>query len=220
MRVNVVRTLERRLERLLEDFIGRAFSGRLHPSEIAGRMAREADFARFDHPAGPATANGFTLTVNPADARDNSEALEELLADEMMSYAAEQGLRLEGPTTVSIDIDDQMPPGQIGCHVEIVPGPITPWARLVSENEAHPIAMNRTVIGRSPDADVIIEHDDISRSHAVIWREGGGVFVRDLGSSNGTFVEGERVGSNPMALEHGSTLSISEHTYRFLRADA
>lgn len=137
-----------------------------------------------------------------------------------MSYAAEQGLRLEGPTTVSIDIDDRMPPGQMGCHVEIVPGPPTPWARLVSENEAHSIGRNRVLIGRSPDADLIIDHDDVSRDHAVIWREGGVVFIRDLGSSNGTFVEGMRIGSDPVTIEHGSSLGISEHGYRFLGPDA
>ena len=218
--MNVVRSLERRLERLLDGFIGRAFSGRLHPSEIAGRLAREADFARFDHRTGPATANAFTLTVNPSDLHDDRGDLEESLAREMMSYAAEQGLRLEGPTTVSIDIDDRMPPGQMGCHVEIVPGPPTPWARLVSENEAHSIGRNRVLIGRSPDADLIIDHDDVSRDHAVIWREGGVVFIRDLGSSNGTFVEGMRIGSDPVTIEHGSSLGISEHGYRFLGPDA
>lgn len=218
--MNVVRSLERRLERLLDGFIGRAFSGRLHPSEIAGRLAREADFARFDHRTGPATANAFTLTVNPADLHGDRGDLEESLADEMMSYAADQGLRLEGPATVSIDIDDRIPPGQMGCHVEIVPGPPTPWSRLVSEDEAHSIGRNRVLVGRSPDADVVIDHDDVSRAHAVIWREGGVVFVRDLGSSNGTFVEGKRIGSEPVILEHGSSLGISEHGYRFLGSDA
>lgn len=218
--MNVVRSLERRLERLLDGVIGRAFSGRLHPSEIAGRLAREADFARFDHPTGPATANAFTLTFNPGDLHDDRGDLEDDLANEMAAYAAEQGLRLEGPTTVSIDVDDRIPPGQTSCHVEVVPGPPTAWARLVSEEDEQSIGRNRVLIGRSPDADVIIEHDDVSRAHAVLWREGGVVFVRDLGSSNGTFVEGVRVGSDPVALEHGSSLGFSEHGYRFLAPDA
>ncbi len=216
----MVRSLERRLERLLEGLVGRAFSGRLHPSEIAGRLAREADFALFDHPAGPATANAFTLTFNPADLQGDKEELQGLLAREMTEYAANQGLRLEGPVSVSIGSDDSVPAGQFTCHVEVLPGPPVTWARLVSNSESHPIGRNRVIIGRSPDADVIIDSDDVSRLHAALWREGGVTSVRDLGSSNGTFVDGVRIGSDPVLIEHGSTLSLSQHSYRFLSSDA
>lgn len=218
--MNVVRSLERRLERLLEGVVGRAFSGRLHPSEIAGRLAREADFALFDHPAGPATANAFTLTFNPADLHGEKEDLQGLLAREMTDYAANQGLRLEGPVSVSIDSDEGVPTGQFTCHVEVVPGPPVTWARLVSNSESHSIGRNRVIIGRSPDADVIIDFDDVSRSHVAIWREGGSTSVKDLGSSNGTFVDGVRIGTDPVLIEHGSTLGISQHSYRFLSSDA
>lgn len=217
--VNVVRSLERRLERLLEGVVGRAFSGHLHPSEIAGRLAREADFARFDHPAGPATANAYTLSFNPGDVKDIPE-MTRILESEMADYAAEQGLRLEGPTRVSIQTDDTLPTGQMACHVEVAPGPLVPWARLVSRTETHPIGRNRVIIGRAGDADIVIEADDVSRSHANLWRQSGAVFVRDLGSSNGTAIDGERVGPEPVSLEHGSTLWISEHGYRFLSSDA
>ncbi len=218
--VNLVRSLERRLERLLEGVVGRAFSGRLHPSEIAGRLAREADFALFDHPAGQATANAFSLTFNPADLHGDKEELQGLLAREMTDYAANQGLRLEGPVSVSIGSDESVPTGQFTCHVEVVPGPPVTWARLVSNAESYPIGRNRVIIGRSPEVDVIVDFDDVSRSHAALWREGGVTSVRDLGSSNGTFVDGVRIGADPVVIEHGSTLGISEHSYRFLNSDA
>lgn len=219
-RVNLVRSLERRLERLLEGVVGRAFSRRLHHTEIAGRLAREADFARFDHAAGPATANSFTLTFNPGDLTTDPGELEAILSDEMASYAADQGLRVEGPTTVSIETSDQVLPGQMTCHVEVVPGPLVTWARLVSDSETLPIGRNRVLIGRAPEMDVVIAADDVSRRHASIWRQGGASFVTDLASSNGTFVDGERVGNVPTILEHGSTIRISEHAFRFLTRDA
>lgn len=212
--------LERRLESLIEGVIGRVFSGRLHSSEIAGRLAREADFARFDHPAGPATANAFTLTFNPTDLHGDKDELQGLLAKEMSDYAAHQGLRLEGPVSVSIGSDENVPTGQITCHVEVVPGPPVTWARLVSNSETFPIGRNRVIIGRSPEADVIIDFDDVSRNHAALWREGGTTNVRDLGSSNGTFVDGVRIGADPVPVGHGSTLGISQHSYRFLNSDA
>ena len=51
-----------------------------------------------------------------------------------------------------------------------------------------------TVIGRDPECDGIIRDDGISRRHVQVVREGSGAFVlEDLGSTNGVFVDGERV---------------------------
>lgn len=218
--VNVVRSLERRLERLFEGVAGRAFSGRLHHSEIAARLAREADFARFDHLSGPATANSFTLTFNTRDLTSDRAELETLLSREISAYAADQGLRLEGPASVSIRIDDDVAPGQFMCHVEVAPGQPVVWARLVSSSDAHTIGHNRVMIGRAPEMDVVIDADDVSRRHAALWREGGLAFVHDLGSSNGTFVDGLRVEDEPTVIQHGSMLRLSEHTFRFLVSNA
>ncbi|MDX1692068.1 MAG: FHA domain-containing protein, partial [Acidimicrobiia bacterium] len=53
--------------------------------------------------------------------------------------------------------------------------------------------VNRSVVGRSAAADVHLPDDDVSRQHALVWREAGAVWLVDLGSSNGTYVNGERV---------------------------
>ena len=216
--MNIVRSLERRLERLLDGVAGRVFSGSLHPAELAGKLAREADFARFDHPTGPATANSFTVAVNPKDLKVHPEALEGSLANELSSYAADEGLRLEGPIEVVVETSDEVPPGTVICHVEVAPGPPTPWARLVGKDDSHQVGRNRALVGRDADADLVLAADDISRRHALIWREGGSSWVRDLGSSNGTRVNGESVGYAPTRLGHGSVISFSGHDYRFLEA--
>lgn len=218
--MNVVRNLEKRLERLLEGVVGRAFSGRLHPSEIAGRLAREADFARFDHPSGPATANSFTLTFNPKALTIDPKQLEDSLSAEMAAYTARQGLRVEGPTTVSIQTSESVAPGSLVCHAEVVPGPPVIWARLVSGDDSLPVGRNRVTIGRGNEMDVVISADDISRRHALLWREGGKAFVQDLGSSNGTYIDGARLGAEPSQIEHGSMLGLSDKTWRFLEQDA
>ncbi|HZD22985.1 MAG TPA: FhaA domain-containing protein, partial [Acidimicrobiia bacterium] len=121
--MSVVRNLERRLERLLEGVAGRVFSGRVHPSELAGKLAREADFARFQHFTGPATANHFVIRVSPNDLAEDPSKLEETLTAEMTAYTTEEGLRLEGPVTVRIEPLDGATPGKVQCHVEVVPGP-------------------------------------------------------------------------------------------------
>ena len=206
------------MERLLDGVAGRVFSGALHPTELAGKLAREADFARFDHPTGPATANSFTVTVNPKDIGVHPDTLEVSLAEELARYAADEGLRLEGPVSVSIETSNHIPPGTSICHVEVVPGAQTPWAKLVSRDETLQIGRNRALIGRDPDTDLVIPHDDISRRHALIWREQGSAWIRDLGSSNGTSLAGAQVGYAPARLGHGSVVAFSGHEYRFLES--
>jgi len=213
--VNVVRNLERRLERLLEGVAGRVFSGRIHPSELAGKLAREADFARFEHFTGPATANLFVIQVNPDDLSVETSKLDKMLAAEMTAYTAEEGLRLEGPVTVRIEPSPRATSGQVNCHVEVVPGPPVVWATLSANGESLDIGRNRATIGRAPEADVVVAHDDISRRHALIYREHGQTWLRDLSSANGTYVDGVRIDSNPGLVQNGSLVSLSEHRYRF-----
>ena len=214
--MSVARSLERRLERLIEGVAGRVFSGRLHPSELAGKLAREADFARFNHPTGPATANLFVIQVHPRDLSVDASELGEMLAAEVAAYTAEEGLRLEGPAEVRIETSENAAPGVVSCHVEVVPGPPVVWARLTSRAESHDIGRNRALIGRSPTADTVVPHDDISRQHALVYREKGQTFVKDLASANGTKVDGIGAGRRPIQMEHGSVVHLASHRYRFV----
>jgi pSer/pThr/pTyr-binding forkhead associated (FHA) protein len=55
-----------------------------------------------------------------------------------------------------------------------------------------PIDRNWMVIGRGRSADIVIAEPTISRAHAVIGCDDEGFFVQDMGSTNGTRVNGER----------------------------
>lgn len=214
--VSVARSLERRLERLIESVAGRVFSGRLHPSELAGKLAREADFARFDHVSGPATANLFVIQVNPRDLTVEAAKLEKMLAAEMAAYTTEEGLRLEGPVMVRIETNEQVPAGRSHCHVEVMPGDPVVWAHLVGGSSTLDVGRNRALIGRSPECDVVIDDDDVSRQHALLYREGGKAWIRDLSSANGTTVDGQRLGPEAAPLQPGSIVGLSQHRYRFV----
>ncbi len=64
-------------------------------------------------------------------------------------------------------------------------------------------------IGRSPSNDVVINDPEISRRHAQIVQEGSQFTVEDLGSTNGTFVNGQRcAGATP--LQHGDTIELGD----------
>jgi DNA-binding winged helix-turn-helix (wHTH) protein len=65
----------------------------------------------------------------------------------------------------------------------------------------------QTIIGRDLDVDVQLESALISRHHARISIDGTTVLIEDLGSRNGTFVQGRRVDA-PMQLAHGDEIRI------------
>ena len=71
-------------------------------------------------------------------------------------------------------------------------------------------------IGKAPHNQVILTQPTVSNTHAVILARSGGYSVVDLGSSNGTFVNGERLGHEARTLQHGDKIQIAEAllTYR------
>src|SRR5262245_29319580 len=71
-------------------------------------------------------------------------------------------------------------------------------------------------IGRVPGMDIQIDDVSISRRQAEIQREGDGWVVRDIGSSNGTFVNGERLAGD-RALKAGDEISIGQFSLFFER---
>lgn len=70
-----------------------------------------------------------------------------------------------------------------------------------------------TVLGRTEDADVRLDVDGVSRRHARITRVGPALNLVDLGSKNGTFINGERV--DVAALHHGDRIQLGPVTLHF-----
>lgn len=70
---------------------------------------------------------------------------------------------------------------------------------LLSSNQAVPLSEAPLQLGRGPSNHVVIADDTVSWNHAQLWVEAGRVWVRDLGSRNGTYVNGTRVrGATPV----------------------
>jgi pSer/pThr/pTyr-binding forkhead associated (FHA) protein len=65
-------------------------------------------------------------------------------------------------------------------------------------------------IGRQ-DADLVVEDPEVSRRHAVLRRSGGSVVVEDLDSTNGTFVNGERI-RGPIKVGPGDQVRVGRTT--------
>ena len=70
------------------------------------------------------------------------------------------------------------------------------------------------LVGRGPDSDFVIRDATVSRRHAAIHREGYAWFVEDLGSKNGTRVNGRPV-SRRTAIAPGDELAFGAASVRF-----
>ena len=79
---------------------------------------------------------------------------------------------------------------------------------------SHPLLKDQTVVGRHPDCGLQLESNAVSRRHAQFINEGGNYFVEDLGSGNGTFVNGIRIDKR-VPLNHEDRIKIGPILARF-----
>jgi len=98
------------------------------------------------------------------------------------------------------EVDTGAPDGTPGDPLDILDRPLDEASGsgaqlyLVAENGAlDRIAKDRFVIGRGKHCDFIINSGKVSREHAVIVRDDGAYFIEDLGSSNGTWFNKQRI---------------------------
>lgn len=73
------------------------------------------------------------------------------------------------------------------------------------------------IIGRRGDCEMILSHPNVSAQHLKIWLEQAQVWVQDLGSTNGTFINGQRLGNQALILREGDILQLTsdENVARF-----
>src|SRR5262249_33868228 len=81
-----------------------------------------------------------------------------------------------------------------------------------------PLRMDREiVIGRSSDLDMVLVEDMVSRKHAKISTQGDQITIQDLGSTNGTFVNGEKV--KKVRLKEGDRILIGTSILKLVAVD-
>ncbi len=83
-------------------------------------------------------------------------------------------------------------------------------------NRPYPLSVSPSILGRTTDCDINLQSDDVSRQHAKLERIGEDWFLHDLNSTNGTYIEGERV--ERAILRHGLDVQVGNQTLRFLTA--
>src|SRR5713101_3418671 len=98
----------------------------------------------------------------------------------------------------------------------------TAKARLISigssDSSEYQLSKQTVTIGSHRSNDLVIDDSTVSRRHATITRKTGGFEIADLGSTNGTLVNGKRV-RVPVALGRGDEIKFGSARYRFAAAD-
>jgi hypothetical protein len=214
---------ERRLERLVEGVFARAFSSGLTPLELGRRLVRDMDDQRTVSVRGDMAApNEFTFFLAGSDREQFAEVEEALtrdLADAAREHARDERYTFMGPVEVRFDVDPKLSTGGFRLQARFKEGPATGAAAQGRSCIVLPSGDRMTLgdvtlrIGRSPDSDVVLPDPNVSRRHAELRPDGGGWILRDLGSTNGTRVNGMLV--NERRLAHGDEITVGAANLRF-----
>lgn len=203
---------ERRLERIVEGAFGKAFRSGLQPVEVARRMLRELEAGRtLGVRGGTVVPNEYLIALSPADAERFSsyaDALERELADEARGHARDEGYRFLGPVRVELVEDDKLREGGLDVEAHIVEAPGGLGGSLVVADGRRLPLDAPVVIGRLPECALVVDDPQASRRHAEIRRTEDGFLLHDLGSLNGTTLNGQPV--QQAILADGDLIGVGE----------
>ena len=122
----------------------------------------------------------------------------------------------EEPTTMTYKVDEtgDYQPIDIDEVVEQAGAALVIRSGGGRSGESFTIEGDRIGIGRSPDAEVFLDDVTVSRNHALIVRRQDGLYIDDLGSLNGTYVNRRRIESH--SLDDGDEIQIGKFKLSYL----
>lgn len=206
--------LEQRLEHLVTGAFARTFRSAVQPVEIASALQREIDNSAQvlsrDRRLAP---NDFVIDLSPADFDRLSsfgDALSRELADMLHQHAADQHYAFAGPVRLNFRRIEDLTTGRFRVRSEASASVTPVVAKELSDTAIgrapvfleingirHPVTPPGAVVGRGSATDLRIDDPGVSRRHAQFRVQHGSagtlVSVTDLGSTNGTTVNGQRV---------------------------
>ena len=222
--MGLLERFEQRLDRMVNGAFARAFKAEVQPVEIAAALQREMDDRAAVVSRGRTVVpNVFVIDLSAHDYDRLSVFADTLtveLAGMVGEYAEEQRYTFVGGTLVSLTRDDSLDTGLFRVHSEAKAevastpqGSRSPSAapegtghpRLVADDVAHPLTRAVTRLGRGTDVDIRVDDPGVSRHHAEILL-GREVLLRDLNSTNGTYVDGVQVGE--VVLRDGAVVQL------------
>ncbi len=190
---------ERRLERMVEGVFARAFKSGLRPVELGRKVVRVMDDQRSVDVRGRAVVpNAFTVRLSAEDHEqfaDVEDTLVRELCDAAREHARDERYSFMGPVSVEMVVDESLRTGMFRVEGRLKEGPGGGGAGslLLPTDERVVLGEYVVSIGRMPDCTIVLADPNVSRNHAEVRPQGDGYVVVDLGSTNGTRVNGVRI---------------------------
>lgn len=232
---------EQFMENMVEGSVARALRSPVQPAEIARRLERAMESQQTISVKGIIVPNFYRVFLNPQDFeafKPIRTDMEREMGTYLSELAAERDFRMVEHPRVELADDAAVPrrtiqvvaetgtPADAEGSTKVMAGTKVMQSLPSSNSRAlllletprgpHPIPLETTLlkVGRGLDNDIVLEDERISRYHVQLRYKTRRFWVTDLGSTNGTFVNGDRV--SEVALRHGDVLSLGgvELTFR------
>lgn len=194
--------------------------GSIRPIELGRRLVREMDDNRsVDVKGRRIVPNDFTVLLSAADLAsfsDIEDALTTELAEAAREYAREEGYHFMGPVKVELLVDNNLKVGRFGIASQLkqASGGLGAGSLVLPSGVRVPLGEATTTIGRLPDCTITIDDSNVSRNHAEVRPGTAAYILVDLGSTNGTMVNGSRI-TVDHRLADGDIISFGSTHVRF-----
>jgi len=219
--VGLLDKFEQRVDRMVNGAFARAFKAEVQPVELAAALQHELDDRAAIVTRGRTVVpNVFTIALSNEDfdrLTMYADTLQTELAGLAREYAEEQRYTFLGAVSVTMTLDESLDTGLFRVTSEARPATTTARgssasARLIAAGGEYPLRRGVTRLGRGVDADIRIDDGGVSRHHADVI-VGTDTVLRDLGSTNGTYVNGVQVSET--LLRDGATIRIGSTTLTY-----
>ena len=201
---------ERGLERAVNGAFAKTFRSGGQPVEISAALRRELDTkAAVVSRERILVPNEFTVHLAPPDftrMHDVGQPLVDELTQRLQQHAVAQNYSFSGPVAIRLQQDGTLSTGILQIDSTTVQRDVAWVAVLDIGSQRHRLQRGRTVIGRGADADITVADTGTSRKHVEVLWDGKHAQATDLGSTNGSKLNGERL--QQAIVEPDSTIEI------------
>jgi hypothetical protein len=205
---------------MVDGVFSRAFKSGVRPIELGRRLVREMDEHRsVDVKGRRIVPNQFVFHLSPSDHAALGEIDEALIAElceAAREYARDEGYHFMGPVKVELTVGRDLKPGRfmLTSQMKEVGGGAGAGSLVLPTGQRLPLDDRPVVMGRLPDCTIVVSDLNVSRRHAEIHAVGTAFVLADLGSTNGTTVNGVRV-NGERVLRDGDVITLGTTHLRF-----
>jgi hypothetical protein len=218
--VGILDSFEKGLERVVNGAFAKAFKSGLQPLEVTAALRRELDtkaaVVARDRILVP---NRFTVHLARADF-ERMVNLGPALIDEwttlIQRHATAQHYAFAGGISIELQEERGRAEGTVRIESINVKGEVAWNPVLDIGGKRYPLSKSRTVIGRGSEADITVDDSGTSRAHIEILWDGKRGQVSDLGSTNGSKLNGQPLTKAPLPADSVIEIGRTRIIFRVL----